>query len=177
MASHGIARACRDDISAALDAVRSIVRALRVNGRAVERQAGIGGAQLFVLQQLARGPARSMNELAGRTHTHQSSVSVVARRLAERGLVARSPSTTDRRRMEIALTPKGHALLRGAPVTVQARLVEGLRKLPADRRAALAQALHAWLRAAKLEAARPPLLFEEGAARRTAPQGSSRARA
>ncbi|HZZ93411.1 MAG TPA: MarR family transcriptional regulator [Usitatibacter sp.] len=163
MASHGIARARRDDLAAALDAVRSIVRALRVNAHAIERQAGIGGAQLFVLQQLARGPARSMNELAQRTHTHQSSVSVVASRLAERGLIVRSPSSADRRRLEIALTPKGRALLRGAPVTVQARLIEGLRKLPAHRLAALAQGLHAWLRAAKVEAGRPPLLFEESA--------------
>jgi DNA-binding MarR family transcriptional regulator len=161
MASHGIARARRDDIAAALDAVRSIVRALRLNAHAIERQAGIGGAQLFVLQQLSAGPAHSMNELAERTHTHQSSVSVVAAKLAERGLVTRAPSATDRRRMEIALSPRGRALLREAPPTVQWKLVAGLRKLSAARRAALARGLEAWLHNAGIEFASPPLLFEE----------------
>lgn len=152
----------RDD-TRALDALRSIVRALRLNSHAVERRIGLTGAQLFVLQQLEEAGARSMNELAERTLTHQSSVSVVVSRLAERGLVTRAPSASDARRTEIALSPRGRAMLRRAPVTVQSQLVAGLRKLPAARLRALAAALEQWIRAAGIESANPPLLFEETA--------------
>ena len=58
----------------ALDGIRRILRDLRVSSRAAEQELGLSGAQLFVLQQLAQAPAESLNELANRTRTHQSSV-------------------------------------------------------------------------------------------------------
>ncbi len=158
----------REDGARALDALRSIVRALRLNSHAVEGRIGLTGAQLFVLQQLAEAPARSMNELAARTLTHQSSVSVVVSRLVERGLVTREASPADARRAEIALSARGRATLRRAPVTVQSQLVAGLGKLPAARLRTLAAALEQWIRAAGIEGGRPPLLFEESAPARPA---------
>lgn len=64
-------------------------------------------AQLFVLQELDKREAQSLNELAERTATHQSSVSVVVRRLVERGLVTWVADTEDRRRVQLAVTPAG----------------------------------------------------------------------
>src|SRR6266851_1467874 len=63
MGSHASAEAVR----AVLDCVRRIVRALRESSREAERKVGISGAQLFVLQQIAAGQARSVSELADRT--------------------------------------------------------------------------------------------------------------
>jgi DNA-binding MarR family transcriptional regulator len=146
-----------------MDAVRSIVRALRINTRAVELQMGISLAQLFVLQQLAERPAFSLNELAERTATHQSSVSVVVRRLVERGFVSRVPSTTDRRRIEIAVTPTGRTLLGGAPPTVSNRLTTALRQMPAAEQQTLAELLERWVRAANIDLVAPPMLGEEEA--------------
>src|SRR5829696_4574892 len=88
-------------IERSMNAVRSVVRALRINTRAIESQMGISLAQLFVLQQLADRPANSLNELAERTATHQSSVSVVVRRLVDGGYVSRTTSAHDKRRIEI----------------------------------------------------------------------------
>src|ERR1019366_9428176 len=48
-----------------LDALRRIVRDLRLSSREAERDAGISGAQLFVLQALAGGRAASLGALAG----------------------------------------------------------------------------------------------------------------
>src|SRR3954463_10770361 len=107
----------------AMNAVRSIVRAQRINTRAIELKMGISLAQLFVLQQLAERPAESLNDLAERTATHQSSVSVVVRRLVDRGLVSRSPSAQDKRRIEIDVTPTGRTLLLGAPATIQSQMI------------------------------------------------------
>jgi DNA-binding MarR family transcriptional regulator len=143
-----------------MNAVRSIVRALRINTRAIELKMGISLAQLFVLQQLAERAADSLNDLAERTATHQSSVSVVVRRLVERGYVSRVASTTDKRRIEIAVTDTGRALLQGAPTTVQTQMVTAMRHMQAEDQRALADLLERWLREAKIDFATPPMLGE-----------------
>jgi DNA-binding MarR family transcriptional regulator len=149
------------DVSRALDAVRKIVRALRLSSRAVEKEVGITGAQLFVLQQLAARPAESVNELAERTLTHQSTVSVVVTRLVQRGLVTRSPSREDARRTEIAVSPSGLALLQRSPPTVQARLALALQTLSDEQLRGLADGLDAWLHEAGIHGEIPGLFFEE----------------
>lgn len=148
-------------VTAVLDALRRIVRVLRLSSRRAERELGVSGAQLFVLQRLAEGPARSVNDLARRTYTHQSSVSVVVRRLSERGLVVRRRSTQDARRVELTLSPAGRALLRRAPLAAQARLVRALCAAPAPHRARLALMLRRLV--AQMGAADEPatLLFED----------------
>ena len=143
-----------------MDAVRAVVRALRINTRAIELEIGISLAQLFVLQQVAQRPATSLNDLAERTATHQSSVSVVVRRLVDRGLVARRADSADKRRIQIELTAAGEKLLIGAPETIQVRLMSALEQLPSDDRKQLAQLLSRWLDAAGINYASPPMMGE-----------------
>lgn len=154
-------------IGRSMNAVRSIVRALRINTRAIELKMGISLAQLFVLQQLAEKPAESLNELADRTATHQSSVSVVVRRLVERGYVTRTASPADKRRIEIAVTQTGRDLLADAPITIQTQLVNALREMPRDDQSSLANQLERWLIAAKIDFASPPMLGEDESESRT----------
>ena len=144
-----------------MNAVRSVVRALRLNTRSIEGKLGISLAQLFVLQQLVDKPAQSLNELAERTATHQSSVSVVVRRLVDRGFVTRVASTSDRRRVHIALTAAGESLLRGAPPTVQSDLMHGMSRMRPDQRATLAELLELWVLASGIDLAAPPMMFED----------------
>jgi DNA-binding MarR family transcriptional regulator len=150
-----------DATSRAMNAVRSVVRALRLNTRSIEGKLGISLAQLFVLQQLSDKPADSLNDLAERTATHQSSVSVVVRRLVDRGLVTRVASSADRRRVQIALTPAGEHLLRGAPPTVQSDLMNGMARMTPDQRSVLADLIETWVLASGIDLAAPPMMFEE----------------
>src|SRR5689334_1546776 len=99
-----ISQAFPDDIRLALDAFRRIIQTLRSSARDIERRTGISTAQLFALQQLANAPGASVNELAARTFTHQSSVSVVVQRLVKQRLVAKVTSSDDRRRVRLGLT-------------------------------------------------------------------------
>jgi DNA-binding MarR family transcriptional regulator len=148
------------DISRSMDAVRAVVRALRINTRAIELEIGISLAQLFVLQQVAHRPATSLNDLAERTATHQSSVSVVVRRLVDRGLVTRRADAADKRRVQIELTADGKKLLVGAPETIQVRLMGALQQLNPAERKQLAQLLSKWLDAAGINYASPPMMGE-----------------
>lgn len=153
------------DAARALDALRRIVRALRVSSRAVERDVGISGAQLFVLRQLAAAPRQSLNDLVARTLTHQSSVSEVVSRLVDRGFVSRRVAADDARRAELQLTAKGRALLRSAPQTVQTSLLDGFARLSTAHRRALADGLAAWIEASGLAGIEPTMFFESPRAR------------
>jgi DNA-binding MarR family transcriptional regulator len=144
-----------------MNAIRAVVRALRINTREIELKIGISLAQLFVLQQVAERPAESLNDLAERTATHQSSVSVVVRRLVDRGLVTRQAATSDKRRIQIAVTPAGQALLVGAPPTIQVRLMTAMSTLPLEDRAQLTNLLEAWLDAAGISYTSPPMMGED----------------
>ena len=154
------------DTRLVLDSIRRIVQALRVASRAAERQLGLTAAQLFVLQKLAaEGQATSLNELAERTLTHQSSVSVVVQRLVARGLVTRTNSATDARRIVLSLTPSGRALVRRAPQAAQERLIEAIERLPQANRRELASLLHTVAAHATDVETPAPLFFEESASK------------
>lgn len=151
-------------IADVMDGIRAVVRALRLNTRAIEKKLGISLAQLWVLQILADKPAESLNELALATATHQSSVSVVVRRLVERELVSRTTAHQDKRRVRIELTEAGRSLLRHAPPTVNVSLVGGLRRMAPENREQLSQLMREWLTGSGLDlTAEPPMLMEDDA--------------
>ncbi len=136
-----IGRDASADIVNVVDAIRSIIQSLRISGRAAEQKLGISSAQLYILHELAERPAQSINDLAERTYTHQSSVSMVVSRLVEHRLVTRHPARGDARRLSISLTSTGRALLRRAPHAAQTRLIKGLRTLSRSELHALATQL------------------------------------
>lgn len=138
----------------AVEALRRIMHALRTSARLAEARVRVNGAQLFVLQILAESPGLSMNQLAERTLTHQSTVSVVVNRLVRRGLVTKRRSEEDGRRVELRLSPRGKALVRRSPQVAQGRLIEGLRALPVGEGRQLARLLRRLV--AAMGAAREP---------------------
>jgi DNA-binding MarR family transcriptional regulator len=144
-----------------LNTLRRVVRDLRLSARAAERIAGVSGAQLFVLQALAEGPAASIGELAERTSTDQSSVSVVVRRLVEKRMVTRAPSAEDGRRVAITLTAAGKRVLVRCPEPTQARILEALRRLRPEELAALAAGTTALEQAMGIASEVPRMFFED----------------
>ena len=162
------------EVREVLNALRRIVRSLRVSSRTAEQRVGLSGAQLFVLQCLARHSPCSVNELAARTATDQSSVSVVVSRLVTRGHVRRTPSKTDRRSVELSLTKSGLALLERAPEAAQDRLLAAFGALPKTELKALARSLGKLVELAEVAGETPSLFFEEGPALVAAKGRSSR---
>ena len=158
-------RSADGDARAVLDAIRRIVRAIRVSSRDTERRVGLSAAQLFVLSRLQTGRAMSLNELADRTLTHQSSASVVVRKLVERGLVQRVTSKNDRRRQELSLTPDGRELLGKAPKAAQDLLVSGLQRMRARELHDLARLMEHFVKSVGLDSPDPAPLMDEGGSR------------
>jgi DNA-binding MarR family transcriptional regulator len=145
-----------------LDSIRRIVHVLRLGSRQAEMKVGLSAAQLFVLQKLAESDDASVNELARRTHTHQSSVSVVAQRLVKRGLVARKRSPSDGRQAQLSVTAAGRNVLRSAPAAAQDRLIEALDGLSSSQRRQLALSMGALIGQLGIDGTAPAkMLFEE----------------
>jgi len=154
------------EVRIVLDGVRRIVQTLRESSRWAEKRVGMTGAQLFVLQKLDEAPAQSLNDLADRTHTHQSSVSTIVARLVERGLVTRTQSPRDRRTIELGLSHSGKRLVARAPGAAQDRLIHGIRQLSPARRRALASTLTTLARHMNSADGQPLMFFEDNLARR-----------
>jgi DNA-binding MarR family transcriptional regulator len=151
----------RPETQIILDSFRRIVRVLRESSRAAEQRVGLTGAQLFVIQMLARHPQVSVTELADHTRTHQSTVSVVVSKLVERGLVRRESSTTDARRLVLALSPEGKALLRRAPDAAQERLIAAIESLPGNARIDLSHLLVQLVEIMDAANEEPGMLFDD----------------
>jgi DNA-binding MarR family transcriptional regulator len=146
---------------AAMDSLRRVVRALRASNAGVEREHRLSAAQLFVLRQVAERPGQSLNELAQRTLTTQSTVSEVVGRLVQHGMIARESDARDRRRVLLTLSDIGRDVLSRAPETVQERLVQGFQTLSPAMQSALADGLDAWLSAAGLRDVPPTMFLED----------------
>lgn len=146
-----------------MNAIRRIVRALRVSSRASEKALGVSAAQLFVLQQLAarEDSAPSIAQLAALTATDPSSVSVVVSRLAARGLCERRASKADARRAEVTITAAGRALLEQAPEPVQMRMLAVLEAMDPDRRRVLVSGLEEIVGALGVSDHAASMFFEE----------------
>ena len=156
------------DTTAALDALRRITRALRVAAGGVEKSTGLSAAQLFVLEQVAAAPNSSLSELAARTMTDRTSVAAVVDRLLARALVERHRSTIDRRRVEIAPTAEGLAVLDRAPHPPTRRVLDGMLAMRERDLRQLARSLSALATAMRLDDGPAPMLFDD--ARAAAPR-------
>lgn len=155
-----------DHLNRVVNSLRRIIQAIRLSSSVAHDKLGITGAQLFVLQQLAQRPGASLRELAQRTLTDQSSVSVVVSRLVDAGHVARRIAVADARRTELTLTDSGRALLRRAPRLAQSRLVASLRAAPPAQLQVTARVLDRAARAVSPARVPAPMFFEPPAGKR-----------
>ena len=58
-------------------------------------------------------------------------------------------------------------MLRGAPPTVQADLIQGMQRMSPEQRSHLADLLETWVLASGIDLAAPPMMFEEEPAARS----------
>lgn len=148
-----------NEAHAVLNSFRCLVKALRLADRAGMKEHGLGASQLFVLHELKRDAPLSINELAERTLTDQSTVSVVVSKLIEKGLVTRERAEEDARRLELTLTAKGHRIAKDLPPPIQYLIIEGVEQLAPARAKALAESLHEICKLLGADDSNPPMLF------------------
>lgn len=116
-----------------LRSLRKVSRAIDLHSRRLVATVHLTGPQLVCLRQLARG-ALTPSELARAVSLSNATITGILTRLEQRGLVTRERSEADRRRVHVALTERGHALVREAPSPLQERFTSALHRLPVANR-------------------------------------------
>ena len=122
----------QDQAAQVLRQFRVVFAEVRHHFQLVEKQVGIGGAQVWALSVIGRRPGLGMQDLAVAMDIHQSTASNLVRQLIKRDLVRSDRSTADRRAVELHLQPAGIALLASAPGPHEGVLPRALQKLPAQ---------------------------------------------
>lgn len=127
--------------------MRAVTGAIEASSRATREQSGLTNAQHTLLAELSERGPRSVNELAARVLTGQSTVSVVAGRLERAGLVERTRSETDRRKVMLRATRAGQRRIAEAPASLAERdLGAAIAALTTEERRALHVGVSALLR-------------------------------
>jgi DNA-binding MarR family transcriptional regulator len=156
-----------------MNSLRQIVHAVETGSRAAQKLVGLSGAQLLVLQILEEGGVMSINELAQKSHTHQSSVSVVASRLVEAGMVTRVAAKQDGRRLELSVTGVGRRALQGGFITPQQRMMASLERTAPNRVRELRVLLEELVASSGMGSEMPPMFFDKS--KRNPVRGTSNA--
>ena len=140
-----------------LEQFRIVFKSIRRHYQSVERRAGISGAQLWALAQVAGRPGVTVGDLAKSLAIHQSTARNLLRRLEGLGLVARQRRGKDQRVVALFATPQGLKVLKRAPQPLSGVLQQALSDLPVGNLQVLRRELRkliAAMRTKDLEAAR-----------------------
>lgn len=125
------------DPTAVLKLFRVIFQSVNRHSHEVERKAGMGGAQLWALAEIAGRPRITVTELAKAMSIHQSTASNLLEKLVGQNFVSRNRSEEDRRVVLLSLTPLGEEVLQKAPLPHRGVLSDALLKMNATELAAL----------------------------------------
>jgi DNA-binding MarR family transcriptional regulator len=129
------AQAARDPLNAPATRVlrrfRLVFNTVKTHFRAVEKKAGLAGAQVWALSVIDARPGIGVGDLARAMDVHQSTASNLLKPLLEGALVKAERSDTDRRAVQLHITAKGSRVLRKAPAPFSGVLPEALASLDA----------------------------------------------
>jgi DNA-binding MarR family transcriptional regulator len=120
---------------------RVVFNAVKSHFRQVEREAGLGGAQLWALSVIERSPGIGVTDLSRALDIHQSTASNLIKALVERNLVSAAREGIDRRGVALRVLPAGEEVLRKAPGPFAGVLPDALASLDEETLARLEQDL------------------------------------
>ncbi len=94
---------------------RHVFNAIKTHFQQVEKQAGVGGAQVWALSVIQQTPGIGVNDLARAMDVRQPTASNLVRTLVDQDLVEVRKDERDRRAVQLHLRPGGARVLRRAP--------------------------------------------------------------
>jgi DNA-binding MarR family transcriptional regulator len=129
------------EILATADALRPALLRLGRELRREARIAGVSTEQIAILVAIKYSPGICAGELASGERVSPAAMSKLVSRLERDGLVERTPSETDRRRVGLTLTAEGERTLRRVRSRRTAWLATRLQALAPEQREAIAAAV------------------------------------
>jgi DNA-binding MarR family transcriptional regulator len=110
-------------------ALRRIVRAIDLHSRHLAQEFGLTGPQVVLLRELVRREEMHVAELAKSVNLSHATVTDILNRLEKRGLIERTRSLVDRRRIMITPTDQAISLVEKSPPLLHEQFSEQLAKL------------------------------------------------
>ena len=111
---------------------RVVFNAVRSHFQQVEKQVGLGGAQVWALSVVRDHPGIGMGGVAKNMDIHQSTASNLIKTLLRRELISLAKSPQDRRNVHLHILPAGLAVLGQVSGPFEGVLPLALAKLPQD---------------------------------------------
>ncbi len=124
-----------------LRTLRQIIRAVDIHSRKLNQAFRITAPQLICLYCLEREGAMTLSQLAEKVSLATSTTNGIVDRLEAKGLLTRTRSRQDRRKVDLVLTDAGRKLTHAAPALLQDSFSKALRQLPELEQAAIALSL------------------------------------
>lgn len=112
-----------------LIALRRVIRAIDQHSRQLVQSHGMTGPQALLMNEIVRSKGLTGSELAKRVSLSQATVTDVVKRLESRGLLTRTRSEDDKRRVMLCATEAGRAVVKGSVPLLQLRFQERLAEL------------------------------------------------
>ena len=109
--------------------LRQVNQAIYVHSKLLSKESGLTGPQLLVMKKIAEQVGPMAKNIARQVNQSPATVTSIIDRLEAKNLVQRTRSTDDKRRVELYLTEQGTALLRQAPLPIQAHFIERFQAL------------------------------------------------
>jgi DNA-binding MarR family transcriptional regulator len=111
---------------------RVVFNAVRTHFRKMEKQVGLGGAQVWALSVIKAHPGIGMGELASQMQIHQSTASNSIKLLLQQDLISAEKAPNDRRNVRLKILPAGTRLLKKVPGPFEGVLPVALSNLSAE---------------------------------------------
>lgn len=111
---------------------RIVFNAVRTHFQQMEKQSGLGGAQIWALSLVRDDPGIGTGEIARRMDIHQSTASNLIKTLQGKGLIQATKDTVDRRAVRLHILPEGLTVLGHLAGPLEGVLPMALGQLPAD---------------------------------------------
>ena len=118
-----------DSAAQALRQFRVLFSSARTHFRQVEKETGLGGAQVWALSLIQKNPGLGVGEVAAGMDIHQSTASNLIKVLLKKQLITLNKSAIDKRVVELRVTPEGKKALKKMPGPFEGVLPDALRRL------------------------------------------------
>lgn len=118
-----------DSAAQALRQFRVLFNSVRTHFRQVEKETGLGGAQVWALSLIQKNPGLGVGEVAAGMDIHQSTASNLIKGLLKKQLITLNKSAIDKRVVELRVTPEGKKALKKMPGPFEGVLPDALRRL------------------------------------------------
>lgn len=113
-----------------LRSIRKIIQAVDIHSRKLNHDFRITTPQLICLHSLSRNGSMTLSQLARDVSLGTSTTTGILDRLESKGLITRTRSTSDRRKVALEITSSGKALIQATPSLLQDRFAAALSELP-----------------------------------------------